>query len=48
MLGEGGVQIYLDPQPFSILIDNYFVNQLPEIGVADLTFLYDFLNQIDS
>ena len=47
MLGEGGVQIYLDSQPLSVLVDNDFVNQLPEIGIADLPFLYDFFNQIN-
>ena len=46
MLSEGGIEVDLDSQSISAFIDNDFIDQLPEIGVADLPFLYDLFNQI--
>ena len=46
VFGEGRPEIDLNSQSFARFIDNDFVDQLPEIRVADLPLLDDFINQL--
>ena len=47
VLGEVGVEPDLDPQTFACIVDNDLLDEHPEIDVADLAFLDDFLNQVN-